>query len=325
MGALWAHVVAIPRGASGRRYNGAVLEPLTVLVTRWTLAFDGPSRPLDPVVLRGALLLQYRRMVCPRERWNDPCDSCPHLEGCSYAEVFAARPAQLSVLRRNATVPRPYVFRPEARRPGTFLLVLAGRASALLPRIVNIFTRLGPRGLRAGEPPFRVVRITEVLPDGERPLDPEGRPSPLPLDLWVPADNPGELVIRFTSPTSIASGGKPVGRPLPGPVVRRMRDRLSALAAAWCGSPPGWDFRRIGRLADSIVMVEERTRWVRRRRTSGRTGESYSLSGFVGEAHWRDIPAELHPIIAGCRLVGVGKRCAFGNGAFEILRPWSIP
>ncbi len=299
-------------------YNGTMLAPLKVLVTRWRLRFHGDGGSVDPVILRGALLLQYRRMVCPKPRWNDPCDPCPHLAECSYGQLFAARPAHMKVLTRNAAVPRPYVFRPDPRVDSTFQLVLVGSAAALLPRITRIFLKLESRGLHRGGPPFELAGITCLEPGGERPLSPDDPPAPRPLDDWVPGGLGPDLLLRFTAPASIASGGSPVDRPEPGPVIRRMRDRLSTLAAAWCGGPPEWDFAALGRLADAVALLEDRTTWVRRRRRSGRTGESYSISGFTGEALWRGVPPELLPIVAGCSLVGVGKRCAFGNGAFEV-------
>ncbi len=295
-----------------------MLNPLRIQVTRWRLAFQRPGWRLDPVVLRGALLLQYRRMVCPRERWNDPCPECPHLAECSYGQVFAARPSGMTVLTRNTAVPRPYVFRADPQTPDGFVLVLVGNAAALFPRIRRIFEKLGPRGLRRGDPPFTVDRISQLTPGGEMAI-PDHTPPPLhPLQDWVPEDLPGALTLRFLTPTGIVARGRPVERPEPGPVIRRMRDRLSSLAAAWCGSCPDWDFRTIGDLADAVTLERSRTRWIRRRRTSGRTGASYSLSGFIGEADWREIPNPLRPIIAGCSLLGVGKRCAFGNGNYTI-------
>ncbi len=295
-----------------------MLEPLTVLATRWSLRFEGPGGVLDPVVLRGALLLQYRRMVCPRSRWNDPCAPCPLLAECSYGQVFAARPTSMPTLTRNAALPRPWIFHPDPDDPAAFRLVLVGSAAALLPRIVRIFERLGPRGLRREDPPFRILKIEHLLPGETRPLDPAAPPDPLPLDLWTQPGLGPDLLLHFLTPTSISAGGRPVDRPEPGPVIRRMRDRVSTLAAAWCGGPPHWDFKRLGELAGAVRLEADATRWVRRRRVSGRTRESYSISGFVGEALWRGIPQELLPIVSTCRLLGVGKRCAFGNGAYDL-------
>ncbi len=295
-----------------------MLEPLKVLVTRWTLGFDGIPPELSPARLRGALLIRYRRAVCPRSRWNDRCDACPLLAGCSYGQVFAARPVADVPLRRYRTLPRPYLFRPDPRRRDRFELVLVGAATALLPRFVEMFRKLGERGFVRGSPRFTVAAIEEVCPTGVVPLDPASPPRARPLDEWVPPWCGPDVRIRFLTPTTVRDREQVLRRPEPGPVLRRLRDRLAALGAAWCGRAPRWPYRRLGEMADAVRLEAARVHWVERKRRSGTTGRVYPVSGFVGTAVWRGLDPTLWPILAAGAVVGVGRHCAFGNGWLEV-------
>jgi hypothetical protein len=91
------------------------------------------------------------------------------------------------------------------------------------------------------------------------------------------------------------------------------------LATCWCGGPPDWDFTAIGAAADEIRVVDDQTRWIRSSRRSGRTGESYSISGFIGDAVWTGVPLEIWGLLQAGAVLGVGKGCAFGNGQYELL------
>ncbi len=296
-----------------------MLAPLSLLVTRWTLAFDGLPPPITANQLRGACLIRYRRAVCPPARFDDDCAVCPLLEGCSYGQVFAARPLAFAALSGNERLPRPYLFRPDLERRDAFTLTLVGQAAALLPRVVRIFADLGRRGLGVEGPPFRVDRLERLTPGGASPLAPDSVPSPAPADQWMAVRPRLERVrLRFLAATSLRDSGRPVERPLPGPVLRRLRDRLSSLAGAWCGGQPAWDFRRLGQLADEVRLEHDETRWRRQERRSGRSHETFPTSGFVGGATWAGVPEELWPLLVAGELLGVGKGCVFGNGWYRL-------
>jgi len=296
-----------------------VLEPLTVAITRWKLSFPGIPPRISSTQLRGALLRRYRRSVCPENRWDDPCETCPFLQDCSYGQVFAARPVDMEVLRGFRTVPRPYLFRLDPVRRDTFWLTLVGAASALFPRIVTIFRSMEHRGLSHDSPPFTVKSIDQVTPSGARPLRPGELPEARPLGEWIPPFSPGcDTVLHFLTPTTLRESGRVLRNPEPGPMIRRLRDRIAALGAAWCGGSPAWDYRELGKLADHVTLGGDETRWLEIRRRSRTSGNPYPASGFIGRATWSGVRPTLWELLCGGRILGVGKSCTFGNGWFTI-------
>ncbi len=296
-----------------------MVEPLSVLVTRWTLRFEGVPPELTPARLRGALLRTYRRMVCPRPRWNHDCWRCDMLGECSYGAVFAARPPDVAVLRRIRSLPRPYLFRTDPIRRDRFVLVLVGSTARLLPRIVRIFERLTARGLTPEAPPGRLERVEVLEPDGGVSDAPGSGPRPLPLTAWLTdLTRPSTLRLEVISPTEIRARGRMVRDGAPGPFLCRLRDRLSSLSAAWCGGPPAWDYDALGELAHRIVVRSSRISWAERTRRSGTTGRRYPASGFLGTMEWAFVDPLLLPLLAAGELLGVGRHCAFGNGWFRV-------
>jgi len=303
----------------GPGYNPGVLEPLTVAITRWKLSFSGMPPHIGPAQLRGALLRRYRRSVCPRQRWNDQCERCPFLPDCSYGQVFAARPANLEVLRSFKTVPRPYLFRLDPVRRDTFWLTLVGAASALFPRIVAVFRSMEDRGLSHDSPPFTVVSVEQVAPGETRVLESGSSPEPRSLQEWVPVTPaPSEVTLHFHTPTTLRENGRVLRNPRPGPFLRRLRDRTAALGAAWCGGAPDWDYREIGHLVDTVTLERDETRWIEVRRRSGTSGAIYPASGFAGRATWSGLDPSLWPLLCGGMILGAGKSCTFGNGWYTI-------
>ncbi len=223
------------------------------------------------------------------------------------------------MLRSFRTVPRPYLFRPDPVRRDTFWLTLVGAATVLFPRIVSIFRSLEPRGISHGSPPFTLAAVEQITPLGSRPMKPGEPPEARPLAEWAPASEPPDrVIVNFLTPTTLREKGRLVRSPDPGPVIRRLRDRLSALGAAWCGGAPDWEYRRLGDLADTVTLERDETRWIEVRRRSGTSGAFYPASGFAGRAEWSHLDPALWQLLCAGRIVGAGKSCTFGNGWYSI-------
>ncbi len=296
------------------------LQPLSMAACRIRLEFSRPGVGFDAHALRGACLKTYRRMVCPPSRHDWNCSRCPDLAECSYGQVFESRPAEFKLLRANAAIPRPYLFRIDPAVPDEILITLIGTAAVLGPRLLRILEKVGRRGVfpapRSRPVYFHIGSVTDIPPPG---LPSGGAWKNHSLDAWVGPTFPGpRIIIDFVTPTMIKDAGRILRKAEPAAVIRRLRDRLSTLAAAWCGAVPDWDFKRLGEMAENIRVVSEDIHWVEARRRSGHSGFSYPSGGFKGSVTW-DIPEVfmLKLLLAGTHL-GLGKGTAFGNGRYLV-------
>jgi len=299
------------------------LTPLTLIRTRWNLEPTSLSGlRLNETALRGAFLKTYRKTVCPPSLFNADCGRCNHLDSCSYGQVFAARPASFDALRGNRTIPRPYLFRVLPDRPISFELTLFGEAAGLLPRFAAIIEMIGETGIHLprGRPPIRFTVSRKTLHFPGEPSAPLRLPcEPRSVQPWINSVEPLDPArLTFVTPMSIKDDGRIERRPVPAAFFRRLRDRLSLLASAWCGTDLGWDYQSIPKLAHQIVVVDEDLHFIDTQRRSGTTGHLYFQSGFIGSVVWRAIPPELWPLIMAGTLAGVGKGCPFGGGRYSV-------
>lgn len=322
------------------------------IAIRWRRPYGIPG-PIVANVLRGALGITLRKLVCPIEYFQDPCPPCPLYGGCAYGQVFAPSPsAEATRLSRQADLPRPFVLEPpglsaeSAPLAGsmTFGLTLFGRATQWLPWFVATLERLGAEGMGRDRMPFAIESIDAWHPAGNERLFTAGRSSlSLPVrrfsirDFCQPSAQslPGEpstprVRVEFATPLLLKTGsgldarGRRIvavevrERPAFGVLVRRLRDRLSALAAFF-GEP--WqrsDFAELGQRADAVTLVDSRTVWLTRSRVSTRTGQTHELSGLVGEATY-EFPStasfrEFWPLLEAGQYIHIGKNAPWGNG-----------
>lgn len=128
------------------------------------------------------------------------------------------------------------------------------------------------------------------------------------------------VALRFHTPVDLKDGGRAVTRPQFGPLIRRLRDRVAALAAFFGDGPIDVDFRQISAAADSVRLVEDRTRRVDIDRRSARTGQRHDIGGFIGEARYEgDAIGWLMPLLRLGEVIHVGKHAAFGNGWLSVV------
>jgi len=80
--------------------------------TRWARPNRIPGHVIANV-LRGALGLTLRKLVCPEGWLNNDCHSCPLYDECAYGRLFAPTPpADADRLRLQQDLPRPFVIEP---------------------------------------------------------------------------------------------------------------------------------------------------------------------------------------------------------------------
>ena len=79
---------------------------------RWRRPESIPGRVVANV-LRGALGLVFRKLVCPTEWFDNPCHPCPMYINCEYGRLFNPKPSVLGdQLRSQQDSPRPFVIEP---------------------------------------------------------------------------------------------------------------------------------------------------------------------------------------------------------------------
>jgi hypothetical protein len=192
-------------------------------------------------VLRGALGITFRKLVCPAEWLDHPCAPCPMYSTCAYGLLFNPTPPDdAAQLRLQQDLPRPFVIEPPGLHPDTpatpeqmtFALTLFGQSIDHLPYFITTLERLGRDGLGRDRVPFDVESITARHPAGNEVLFTSGAtvvrmplrrlrtadilettgrhvsPSVLPPRVApLPAGNPWLTVkLRFLTPTLLRTG-----------------------------------------------------------------------------------------------------------------------
>jgi len=279
-------------------------------------------RPLEPLhlprwnkgnVLRGAFGTMLRRMACHPE--CPGATRCELRASCPYAVLFEpGPPAGSKVLRNYEAVPRPFVFRPPLeettvyQEPFSFGLVLAGRAAEYLPRVVDAFSRLAEEGLGLNRARACLENVEQVPP----------LPSP-------PSPEVNQIAIHFLTPTHLVFQERTVREPEFHHLIRRLRDRVNALAVFYGDGPLDLDFAGVADRAEVIQCVARDLHWEDRSRVSskpGKRGQRHSIGGFTGTCEYEGDLTEFMPLLRLGELAHVGKHAAWGNGWIEV-RPLS--
>lgn len=308
------------------RIKGRAIEPL-------------PLGASIGATLRGAFGETLKRLVCAFDWSRTPCAPCSLRATCPFPRVFEPH-AEGDAPARLADPPRPYVMKPPLDGPAvyqpgqtfTFGLVLFGAAAAELPYIVVLWRELAKAGIGPRRTRFRLESIMSVdetlgeessVFDGERDLarTPSVVIDRAAIDRRVSrlrADGAGRrLAVRFLAPTLLKHEGRPQSEPAFHVLIRRLRDRASALFRFF--GPRALDLDPVGlaRAAEAVRTVEGRTAWTRSFRAS-RTGETQSLAGVTGRILFEGDIEPFLPLLALGEWLHVGKDCVFGGGRYEL-------
>jgi hypothetical protein len=244
-------------------------------------------------------------------------------------------------ISRNRDIPRPFVIKPPLETKETYLpgerlsfdLVLVGRIRDYLPYFIVTFKELSHAGLGRGRTPLELVAVSHVGSDGaEAAVYDSGinlvQPPKDAISWAALCDDIGSnngasrvrrVTLRFLTPTMLVADGAPVRRPAFGPVAKRLRDRINALAYFYCGKGLDIDFKAFGDEADKICTVADSSRWVESARYSRRRQVNHDLSGFVGDTTFEGDLARFLPYLKLGEYLHVGKNAVFGNGWYRIV------
>lgn len=249
--------------------------------------------------LRGAFGSTFKRLVCPTP--HECRDTCRLKATCPYGQLFEPSPPPGSDrLSLNQDIPRPFVLRPpngmEAMAcPGdslSFDLILIGKALDHFPYFLVTFRELGDQGIGLGRGRYRIVRVSLLNEDGNTAAESYSgrdnvvRPSPVQITYkdccrlaaeWLAGgrqrganrdmrstdtgDTGKRLTVRFLTPTLLKADGKIVERPDFHHVIKRLRDRINALAYFYCDDTLDVDFKAFGERAGAVRTVGCHVRW----------------------------------------------------------------
>lgn len=283
-------------------------------------------------VLRGAFGSIFKRLCC-----GSVCTRCsvsPLREHCAYAAVFEPSPPPNSDRLGNLQdIPRPFVFRPPTDtksryEPGElfeFELLLFGKAKDYLAYFILAFRDLAESGFGIGRGRCHLKLVTSQTADGctseiyshetqcVRPIS----NSLHAADLMK--DSPGKRTVRidYLTPTHIKNQGVAVESPAFHHLIKRLRDRINALAWFYHGTLLDIDFAEYGRRAETVQTIESKIDWIDRDRFSTRTGQKHSIGGFVGYTIYSGEVAEFAPLLRLGEYAHVGKHAVWGNGRFH--------
>ncbi len=132
------------------------------------------------------------------------------------------------------------------------------------------------------------------------------------------ADRGLRITIRFLTPTHLKADGKIVTRPEFHHLIKRLRDRVNALAHFYCDDALDVEFKAFGERAEAVRTVSCKVRWEDRDRRSWKTGLSHDMGGFVGEVTYEGDVEEFLPLLILGQYTHVGKYAVWGNGRYEV-------
>lgn len=288
--------------------------------------------------IRGGFGTLFRRLVCVDHRLE--CVACELRYQCAYTQVFNPFvPPGAERLSKNQNIPRPFVVKPPLETqqrylPGESLVfdfVVVGEAIAYLAYFIVAFRELCQGGFGLNRARCHLALIEAISPNGETCVVYDGRDSLVHppqqnvswqhlMDRAQAWPEGHEVRLRFLTPTTLKAEGKIVTVPQFHQLLKRLRDRLNALAYFYCGQPLDLDFKALGERAEQIQTVATHSRWLERSRHT-RRGFTQNLSGFVGEVTYRGELRPFLPLLLLGEYMHVGKNAAFGNGWYRLERP----
>ncbi|HHL39235.1 MAG TPA: CRISPR system precrRNA processing endoribonuclease RAMP protein Cas6 [Deltaproteobacteria bacterium] len=290
-------------------------------------------------VLRGAFGSSLRRLVCSFDD-DRSCEACPLIERCAYPGVFS--PVGLIGAKRTLNAPRGYVLKPPlstateytAASPLVFDMLLVGDRREYLPHVLVSLRALAATGIGVNRGRFRLGDVVSLRGDAVETVYDASRGTVVGVghptsaaDLMEGLDRPGKerVTLVFLTPTRLkynptGERGRSaiVRKPEFHHVIRRLRDRVSALSRAYCAGPLDMDFRGLAERATGVRTVGSELRWVETARRSRTQRTRHDQSGFVGSVTFEGGLDEFLPFLLLGERLHVGEDATFGNGWYRV-------
>jgi hypothetical protein len=322
----------------------SITSSFTLAHYRFTLH---PQEPLalpafgKGTTLRGGFGTVFRRLVCVDLRLD--CAACELRYTCPYTKVFNPFvPPEAERLTKNQNIPRPFVIKAPLEtktqylpgEPLSFDFVVVGEAIDYLPYFVVAWRELTESGFGLNRAHCTLSTITSLNFRGEEQIVYDGHEGtvhpPSEYLNWqtLATRTDGisgvrEITLRFLTPTMVKAEGYVVAVQQFHQLIKRLRDRINALASFYCDGALDLDFKALGQQAESVQTVTVDSQWIDRTRRT-RKGFSQDLSGFIGEVTYRGDLGPFLPLLLLGEYVHVGKNAAFGNGWYQLKIPSSF-
>ena len=288
--------------------------------------------------IRGGFGTSFRRLVCVD--LGRECAACDLRYTCPYTKVFKPFvPPGAERLSRNHDIPRPFVIKPPLAtktrynpgEPFGVEFVVVREAIHYLLYFVVTFRELSEGGFGINRARCTLTSIERLGANGERAAVYDGKDNivhaPQENLTWMTVaarshewKDLREITIKFLTPTTLKAEGEVVTVPRFHHLIKRLRDRLNALAYFYCGEALTLDFKALGEQAEQVQTVAVQSRWLDRSRRT-RQGFAQDLSGFVGEVTYRGELTLFLPLLLLGEYLHVGKNAAFGNGWYQLQIP----
>jgi len=230
--------------------------------------------------IRGGFGTAFRRLVCIDLRLD--CAACDLRYTCPYTKVFNPfTPPDAERLSKNHNIPRPFVIKPPLEtkthylpgEPLVFDFVVVGEAIDYLPYFIVSFRELAEGGFGLNRARCALAKIEACDAEGQTAEVYDGkegivRPPNEPLTWQTLAARAAEfhgqreISIRFHTPTTLKAEGEVATVPEFHVLLKRLRDRVNALAYFYCGQALDLDFKELGQQAEHVKAVDVRGRWI---------------------------------------------------------------
>ena len=175
----------------------------------------------------------------------------------------------------------------------------------ILDALLLAYSRLGEAGLGPGR---ARLAFTEVRQPGGG-----GAPQLTTLSLAPLEGAPSRVMARFVTPTEIKVRGEIARDATFEPLFGRLFERLRFLIRTYGGSDV-----EVGGILDAAKRVATTRQDLRPAggvtRYSTRTGQTHSLTGFVGEAIYEGDFTLLWPWLKASEWTGIGRQTVWGKG-----------
>ncbi len=300
---------------------------------------------------RGAFGMQFKKVVCALRK--EHCRTCLLRQKCIYAYVFESpSPEEDNVLGRVNSIPHPFVIEPPEETKQRYIsgqtfsigLVLVGEAIQYLPYFIYTFDQLGKNGIGRGRGRCALQKVHADGPQGEIKLiycSGTGKIESFHrecIELSQPAMQvlqedvsngaytvPGEITLRFLTPTRLKYEGKLATDPEFHIFIRQLLRRLFLLRHYYCKDSQGDDtsategyHRMLIEEARTVKIKESNFKWHDWERYSRRQDTRMKLGGFQGDIVYKGALAPFYPFLKAGEILHIGKGTSFGLGKYVI-------